>query len=193
MTAYRKERIENALLFFAQEHYKKTKKYVSQTALYKYLAFFEFRCLEKYGEMPLELRYKAMEHGPVPVEVYSKRDDPSPFPLVTFERSKTTKGNDLYVVKPNGQFKADYFSENELTEMQNLIEFFAQRWVDAKVMSDASHQEIRAWRTTYKQQPNAVIDPINNFTRDITVVPVDELQWQEERFLRHRKIMEYVN
>jgi hypothetical protein len=43
MLSYRKERIDNAVLFFAQKHHQKTKKYLSQTVLYKYLAFFEFR------------------------------------------------------------------------------------------------------------------------------------------------------
>jgi hypothetical protein len=69
MVAYRKERINHALLFFAQEHYKKTHKYLSQTVLYKYLAFFEFRYLKYVGDMPLELTYKAMQHGPVPVSM----------------------------------------------------------------------------------------------------------------------------
>jgi hypothetical protein len=60
MIAYRKERINHAMLFFAQEHHKKTHRYLSQTVLYKYLAFFEFRYLKFYGEMPLELTYRAM-------------------------------------------------------------------------------------------------------------------------------------
>ena len=51
MQFYKKERVDNAILFFAQKHYKKTKKYLSQTALYKYLAFFEFRYLKKAGDM----------------------------------------------------------------------------------------------------------------------------------------------
>jgi uncharacterized phage-associated protein len=192
MLAYRKERIENAMLFFAKEHYKKTKKYLSQTALYKYLAFFEFRHLEIHGEMPLELHYKAMEYGPVPIEIYSNRDNPSSFPLVIFEKAQTSMGKSIYLVRPNGKFEEDYFSENELTEMNNLIEIFAQKWVGARVMSDASHQEIRAWKKTYSTRPNATIDPIDDFPRDIVNVSFDELKPEEERYLNHRKLMEYV-
>ena len=83
MPAYQKERLENALLFFSQEHHKKTKKYPLQTVLYKYLAFFEFRYLEKTGIMPLELHYRAMKNGPVPIEIYDKRNQAGAFSTVT--------------------------------------------------------------------------------------------------------------
>ena len=187
MQVYRKERLENALLFFALEHYKKTKKYPSQTTLYKYLAFFEFRYLDKTGTMPLELTYRAMENGPVPIEVYDKRSQPGAFSSVDFEPFDTQKGKDGYIIKPKGKFNPDYFAEAELEEMRNLIEIFAQQWVGANVMSDASHEAILAWKKTYKNQPNAIIDPIDDFKRDITSVPTESLSSAEERFLIHRK------
>ncbi|MDR1389992.1 MAG: SocA family protein [Treponema sp.] len=189
MPAYRKERLENAMLFFAQEHYKKTRKYLSQTALYKYLAFFEFRYLNKTGNMPLELTYRAMERGPVPIEVYDKRDTNGAFSTVTFEPFQTQDGNFGYLVKPKGKFNADYFAEAELDEMKALIEMFAQGW-GAAVMSDATHTSIKAWKKTYAKNPNAIIDPIEEFNRDITAVLEDSLSTAEERFLIHRKIAE---
>jgi hypothetical protein len=191
MLAYRKERIDNAILFFAKEHYKKTKNDLSQTALYKYLAFFEFRYLEKYGEMPLELEYKAMEHGPVPIEIYANRENKEYFPLVTFEPIPLKGGKTGYLVKPTGMFNPDYFAETELEEMGYLIEFFAQRWVTATIMSDSSHREIKAWRTTHKAHPNAVIDPIDDFERDIRNIPSGELTPEEERYLFQKSIRDY--
>jgi uncharacterized phage-associated protein len=192
MQSYRKERIDNAILYFAKEHYKKTEKYLSQTALYKYLAFFEFRMLERYGEMPLELKYKAMEHGPVPMDVYTNRDNPNIFKLVKFE-SKEVKGHTYYYIKPAGKFDADYFSEDELSEMHSLIEIFAQCWIDASVMSDASHREIRAWQQAHSLGVNTDIDPIMNFSRNITSIPLSELQAAEERYILNRRMMEYAN
>jgi len=190
MLSYRKERIDNALLFFAQNHYKKTKKYLSQTFLYKYLAFFEFRYLKKVGDMPLELTYKAMEHGPVPMEIYSNRDKPNYFSKVIFEPSQTKSGKPIYVVKPNGTFDSDYFAKAELDEMNDLIDMFAQQWVSATEMSEASHQAIQAWKKTYSRQPNANIDPIEEFDRDIMTVPEDSLQTGELKYLIHRKMLE---
>jgi hypothetical protein len=186
MIAYRKERINHVILFFAKEHYKKTQKYLFQTALYKYLAFFEFRYLKSYGEMPLDLEYKAMEHGPVPIEIYAKRQTRNYFTLVSFEPA----GNG-FIVKPIGKFNPDYFAETELEEMRNLIEIFAQKWVTSSVMSDSSHKDIRAWRVTYKKHPNQIINPIDEFDRNILEIPEEELTPQEERFLVQKNIQEY--
>jgi hypothetical protein len=188
MLSYRKERIDNAMLFFAQKHYQKTRIYLSQTFLYKYLAFFEFRYLKAAGDMPLELTYKAMERGPVPMEIYGNRD--KPFAKVIFEPFQTKDGKEGYSIKPNGKFDPDYFAEAELEEMNNLIEIFAKKWIGATEASEASHQAIKAWKKTYSRCPNAEIDPIEEFDRDITTVPEDALHTEELKYLMRRKAAE---
>lgn len=188
--SYQKERIDNAILFFALNHHKKTKIFLSQTFLYKYLAFFEFRYLKKVGDMPLELTYKAMERGPVPMEIYSNRDNPEYFSKVIFEPSAMEDGKTKYTIKPKGAFNADYFADAEIEEMKNLVEIFAEKWVRATDMSDASHQDIKAWKTTYKRSPNANIDPIDEFDRDIESIPEEELKTGELKYLMHRKMAE---
>lgn len=75
MIAYRAEKIKNAICYFAAEHEKKTKKHLSQTFLYKYLAFLDFESLSDTGHPVLGLKYKAMGRGPVPIEIYDKRKD----------------------------------------------------------------------------------------------------------------------
>jgi uncharacterized phage-associated protein len=190
MLSYRKERIDNAILFFAHEHYKKTQRYLSQTELYKYLAFFEFHYLTENGEMPLELTYKAMAHGPVPMEIYDHRSNAAFFSLVTFEPFQPPKGKPGYRIRPNGNFDADYFSEAELTEMKRLIGVFAQEGIDAATMSEASHQSIKSWQKAYSRKQNAVINPLDEFQRDITNIPEGQLSSAEERYLLHRKIAE---
>lgn len=184
MLAYRKERIDNTIHFFAKEHYKKTHQYPSQTAIYKYLAFFEFRLLKSRGEMPLELKYRAMDHGPVPVEIYDKRDK-SP---VSEGYEFVNNGANKYIIKARGHFDPDYFSETELEEMNNLILFFAQNWVDAKIMSDASHQDIKAWRKTYKESPNAFINITDEFIHDVMREAIENLTDPEIRFLTIQNI-----
>lgn len=191
MTAYRKERVDNAVLFFASEHYKKTRKYLSQTALYKYLAFFEFRTLKDTGDMPLELQYIAMPHGPVPKEIYENRENPAYFASVSFEPVRLKNEKTGYIVKPQGKFNADYFSAAEMEEMKNLIDIFAQKWVDSAIMSDASHKAIKAWKKTFDNNtPNRYIDPVNEFDRDIYDVPEENLTTQELRYLMSRKMRE---
>jgi uncharacterized phage-associated protein len=191
MLIYRKERIENAILFFAKEHRGKTGAALFQTALYKYLAFFEFRYLKKYGEMPLGLEYKAMDHGPVPIEVYESRESGGYFHLVAFEPVSLKGGARGYVVKPKGAFNPDYFAETELEEMGNLIDFFAQRWVTASIMSDSSHKEIKAWKTAYKKGANTPIDPIDEFERNIAAIPSGELAPEEEKYLFQKSVRDF--
>jgi hypothetical protein len=140
--------------------------------------------------MPLELTYKAMDHGPVPMEIYNNRDNPGYFSKVIFDTFKTKSGETGYLVKPNGKFESEFFAEAELDEMNSLIDIFAQQWVGAAKMSEASHQAIRAWKTTYSRQPNADIDPIDEFDRDITTVPEDSLKTEELKYLMHRKMLE---
>jgi len=72
MIPYQKEKIENAICFFAHEHMKKTRQSLYQTFLYKYLAFLDFEILKETGRPCLGLSYMAMEHGPVPMEIYGK-------------------------------------------------------------------------------------------------------------------------
>jgi hypothetical protein len=139
--------------------------------------------------MPLELSYKAMPCGPVPLEIYRNRDNPEYFPLVIFEPFQTKNGTG-YLVKPKGKFNPGYFADAELEEMNKLIEIFAQQWVGASEMSEASHQAIKAWKKTYSRCPNAIIDPIEEFDQDIMAVPEDTLQTGELRYLMHRKMAE---
>jgi hypothetical protein len=130
-----------------------------------------------------------MQHGPVPIEVYENRDKPGYFSLVTFEPFKTRDGVGS-IVKPKGTFNSDYFAEAELEEMNNLIEIFAQKWVGASAMSDSSHEAIKAWKKTWSRKPNAVIDPIEEFDRDIMSAPEETLNTGELRYLMHRKMAE---
>jgi hypothetical protein len=178
MIAYQKERIENAICFFAAEHQKVTKKPLFQTYLYKYLAFFEFDHLKKYGHSPLGLTYRAMPRGPVPMEIYSNREK-FKTPCVAFKKV----GEDQYLVVSQGNPEMDYFSTTERVEMRRLIEIFADRFVDANDMSEASHQEIRAWRKAYNQKPNSIIDPGLTFEEDPKKKAAEKLTVAEETYL----------
>jgi len=131
-----------------------------------------------------------MDRGPVPNEIYDNRDNPSYFSKVVFEPFQTKSGGNGYLVKPkpNEKFDPDFFAEAELEEMNNLIEMFAQQWLGATEMSEASHQAIKAWKKTYSRQQNAEIDPIEEFDRDILSVPEETLHTEELKYLMHRKM-----
>ena len=73
MIPYRNEKIQSAVAFFAKQHYKKTKRLLYQTYLYKYLAFLDFLSLRETGIPALGLVYSAMDLGPVPIEIYGNK------------------------------------------------------------------------------------------------------------------------
>jgi len=176
MKAYRKERIENAICFFAKEYRKETKRDPSQTHIYKYLALFDFEVLKETGDSPLDLDYRAMEHGPVPIEIYGNRDNLKS-DLFVFE-----KKGDSYFVKAKKRPNLDFFSEYEIEKMQNLIFIYAQQWVTSGIMSDSSHEKIKAWRKTWKREHNGRIDKADTF-EELTAKDESQLSPQEEHFL----------
>jgi hypothetical protein len=182
MKPYQNERIENAIAFFASQHCKRTGKDPYSMHIYKYLAFFEFRQLEKTGDMPLGLHYIAMERGPVPDEIYTniKTIRSSLYKIIS-------EGENHYRFSSLKAPDLDYFSDEEIDEMNNLIDFFAQKWVTTNVMSDATHQAILAWRKTWKERPNSLIDPLTAF-ENILSKPVDLLTPSEEHFLISRSL-----
>lgn len=180
MIPYRKEKIINAVAFFAQRHQKKTRQRLYQTSLYKYLAFFDFYSLRETGHPTLGLIYKAMKWGPVPVEIYDDKTETATY------KFKADKIGEFIVVK--GPPDLDYFSAYELALMERLIEIFADRWVTSKIMSDASHEDINAWRRTWANNPNGIINYDLEFDGDVFLKDEDQLTYAEEVYLTQKPL-----
>jgi len=188
MIPYQKEKTDNAICYFAFRHKEATGKNLSQTFLYKYLAFFEFEYLKKYGRLPLGLKYLAMEKGPVPIDIYGKRSAYNTS-CAAFKRIS----EDQYVVIAKAKPDMDYFSSAEIEEMSRLIQIYADEFVRAGDISDASHQEIAAWRKTYARKPNAPIDYESTFEGDIKSKPAEKLSPSEESYLIFKALEEASN
>lgn len=165
MIPYRDEKIQNAIAFFAKEHRKKTRQFLYQTFLYKYLAFFDFWSLRDTGRPALNLKYKAMKKGPVPIEIYGNKQETE------------KKDPDM-----------DYFSPYEEELLHKLIEIFAQRWVTTGVMSDASHEDLLAWKRTWESKPNSFIDYALEFKGNLYLKKDDQLTFPEQVFLTFKAI-----
>ena len=146
MIAYQKEKTENAICYFASKHKDKTGKYLFQTSLYKYLSLFEFEFLKKYGQPPIGLTYKAMEWGPVPMEIYSKREK---YDTPCFSFRKNPEGK--ITIIPKGKPDMDYFSMAEIEDMARLVEIYADEFVTSEDMSKANHSKIPACEKPMKK------------------------------------------
>ena len=178
---YREEKIKNAICFFASEHEKHTHKPLSQTFLYKYLAFLDFKSIEVIGRPTLGLIYSAMDKGPVPIEIYANRDKLKNecFVFVPLEEEK-------YIVKANGKPDLDYFSPFEIGEMNRLIEIYADYFVKASDISEASHETIAAWKKTWAKKRNAIINYDDAFVEDLLTKPHANLSFAEESYLLYK-------
>lgn len=179
MIPYQKEKIENAVCYFAVEHRKRARQPLYQTFLYKYLALLDFGYLKEYGRPVLNMTYRAMERGPVPLDIYSHKDDPAFSSLFAFQKDAENR----YTVVPKASPNLDYFSQRELKFMEKLIEIFAQSYVSSKLMSDVSHQEILAWKRTWAMKENEIIDYSLEFPENIFEKPQNSLTFPEEVYL----------
>lgn len=182
MIPYQREKLENAVCFFATEHAIHTRHRLYQTFLYKYLALFDFGYLKAYGKPALGLTYQAMQRGPVPKELYDHRNEPNLSERFAFQDGP--EGHKAVVAKAAPDLA--YFNKREIELMRRLIEIYSQNYVTSGIMSDASHQEILAWRRTWKEAPNTIIDFALEFAENVFNKPENQLTFPEEVFLVHK-------
>ncbi len=180
MVPYRNEKIQNAIAYFAEQHRARVKKPLYQTFLFKYLAFFDFFSLKETGRPSLDLVYSAMQRGPVPIEIYRDKAE-----TLKYRFTKDEWGE--FVVE-KGKANLDYFSPYEVALMDRLIEIFASQWVTSSMASDSSHESIKAWRRTWDNKKNAIIDYALEFDGDLLSKKKDQLSYQEEVYLTYRAL-----
>jgi uncharacterized phage-associated protein len=188
MIAYQKEKIENAICFFAREHKRATKQPLYQTYLFKYLAFLDFNCLKNIGRPSLGLKYVAMERGPVPIGIYNQRDSYKSN-CVKFRKVD----EDKYIIESQGRPDLAYFSPYEISQMKRLIEIFADQFVKSNEMSEASHEEIKAWRRAWRRKKNSIIKFEDEFDENIFIKNPKDLTLPEEAFLTFKVIEQTSN
>ncbi len=161
MIAHREEKLNNAICFFASEHKKNSGTHLTQTYLYKYLAFLDFLSVKEFGVPSFDLCYRAMERGPVPIEIYNKRDNLKT-PLFEF----VAQEKNIYIIRSKSRPNLDYFSAFELDLMSGLIKKYAKKGSRTDEISDDSHETLDAWKQTYKTKKNGIIDYRLTFKHD---------------------------
>lgn len=184
MIAYKTEKRNNAICFFAQEVYKLRKQYLPQTLLYKFLSYLDFFSIEKLGKPALELKYRAYKNGPVPVGIYNNREG---YQTDCFKFEK--RGTNRFIIISTKEADLDYFSEFEIEIMNYLLDKYIKNDLDMKKIIDNicedSHNEIKAWKVAYNRKKNSRIDYSDTFG-EIDKKESNKLSIQEERFLVYR-------
>ncbi|MHB1253221.1 MAG: type II toxin-antitoxin system antitoxin SocA domain-containing protein [Candidatus Humimicrobiaceae bacterium] len=184
MIAYRNEKIDNAICYFAAEHHNRTGRYLSQTILFKYLAYLDFMSLKDTGRPSIELEYKAMDNGPVPYKLYNRRRN-----YKTSSVEFISKGNEKFIIKAKKNANLDYFSKYEIKKMAELLAKYAdpniaEKDISSRICED-SHNEIKAWEIAYKKKENSIMNYEDTF-EDLLNKPENELTLMEEKFLSYK-------
>jgi uncharacterized phage-associated protein len=174
---YQKEKIENAICFFAFEHREKSGKTLTQTYLYKYLAFLDFLSVEKLGIPAFDLEYKAMKRGPVPIAIYNNRDQ------LKTDLYEFKKDESVYYVVPKRRPNLEYFSDVEIALMNRLIKLHARKHCSTDDICEHSHRRITAWKKTFDKQQNDTIDFLDVFKDDIKKKNEEDLTQIEKSYL----------
>ena len=179
MNISKNEKLKNAICYFAQRHpSKKGGAPLYQTYLYKFLAFMDFGSIEERGKPIFGLSYDALDQGPVPMDIYNKRDG---LKTDTFEFKKIDKGK--YIVRPRKQANLSYFSKYEIKKMDEILEKYSKRGITTRDVNDASHS-IRAWEVTEKNKTISYDDTFEN----LQIKSKEELTPEEETFLIYKSI-----
>ena len=190
MIVYKREKIENAICFFASEYLKRTKRNIPQTILYKMLAFLDFNVLKNTGKPSLELEYKAMKNGPVPIEIYDNRR--IPYETECFKFVQTGPQN--FVIESKKEPDLDYFSDYELKVMEEIILKYGHRKISQKELSklicDDSHNEIKAWEIAWNRKENSKIEYDDVFDKKIFSKLDSELSTVENTYLIYKSFVE---
>ncbi len=179
MIAFREEKLKNAICYFATEHYKRTKRYIRQTLLYKFLGFLDFESVEKKGKPVLGLTFSAYEKGPVPPEIRAKRDnyDNECFSFVD------TGGNCFNII-PKTDADLSYFSKFVIELMDNILSRYSKEELSNRKMIDMAiddSHEIKAWKEARKRLSKKM--KYQDMFPEIEKKSEGELTPEEESFL----------
>lgn len=193
MIPYRRQKIDNAIAYFASEYKKRREDFPYQTWIYKALAFLDFRVLRIVGSPCLELDYVALKDGPVPQEFYDTRaflPSGEAFRFVqkdcTMYQVEATKAPDLY-----------YFSEQEINVMDAIVAEYAAAGVPTRTMIEDIHQENRAWQKAWERAQSEGVQrspmKYEDDFDDLETKKERDLTPEEERFLVHQALSELEN
>lgn len=188
MIAYKTEKLNNAICYFASEVYKRRKEYLPQTLLYKLLSYLDFTSIEKLGVPALELKYRALKNGPVPEEIYQNKDG---YETDCFKFEK--RSNRRFIIISKREADLDYFSDFEIEIMDNLLNKYIAKDTNMKAVIDNicndSHNEIKAWWKAFSRKQNSIMNYSDTF-EGIDQKDLENLSINEERFLVYRGLKE---
>lgn len=191
LTEYEIERMENIIARFIKINPSKN---ITQTIVYKILAYIDNYFVIHDGSPIFPIEYKAMQHGPVPIKLYAElkvRGIESKYILTEREDNKTF----FKLKKKNFTFNDKIFSPFEERLLDDLFTWLPS-YFSAGQISESSHQDIAAWIKSWdKRKENANINDMHwvdtfdmNYNKKFKEV-IQKLN-REELKIRKEKVLE---
>ncbi len=193
MIAFREQKIENAIVYFSSEFRERKGYFPRQTWIYKFLALLDFRTLRKFGIPCLGLPYDAMQFGPVPTSIYNKREGSSMGDKYRFIKAiKNSQCQDGYRVETSAKPDLDFFSDNEMDVMDEIVEQYISQDVNLDTLIEDAHKEILSWKHAWdlaqREGRNKMSMEYSDEFPDIGKKTAEQLTPKEERFLWYKSI-----
>ncbi|GHV31025.1 hypothetical protein FACS1894167_12740 [Synergistales bacterium] len=194
MILYQKQKMENAIAYFASEYRRRKGRSLTQTWIYKFLALLDFRVLKKTGTPCLGIEYHAMKMGPVPIIIYGKAKKKT-------DKQQIYKGEKFKFSPDDGQVSVintqepdlDFFSDLELDEMDAILDEGTTDDANLNRIIEKAHEEIRAWGIAWekalKENKRAMPMDYTEEFEGITEKPAEELTPEEDRYLCYRGML----
>ena len=183
MIAYSKEKLDNAVAYFAGRHEEITGNKAYKTYIFKYIALFDFMILDQTGKPAFDIEYAALEMGPVPVFLYDHIDE---YESSSFLINEDNDGN--HYITSSVDIEMDYFSEFEQEKLDQIVNDYIFKGMKTDDVCNRTHTDILAWRTAWGSRGTArrvPMDYIDEF-EDISKKGDRDLTIKEESFLVHR-------
>lgn len=122
-----------------------------------------------------------MKMGPVPKEIYNDKEYRKT-DAYYFEEVKNTNNVVEIIVKKNKKPNLDYFSDYEIEKMNKIVEVYYDKSVSSSLISDASHEKIKAWERRFNIKENDIISYDEDVFIDISNKEEKDFTPAEERY-----------
>ncbi|MDI9348135.1 MAG: Panacea domain-containing protein [Methylacidiphilales bacterium] len=121
---------------------------ITQQLLYKLLSFYDFKHLREVGIPALNLKYLALEKGPVPQTLYDEIKSIKSTDKYTVQSA--TWNDQVREITPNGQPNLDLLSKYQLELLDNWL--FIIEGHSTSTVREATHEQISSWRRAWNNK-----------------------------------------
>lgn len=183
MVAYKQERLDNAVAYFAKRHREIVQKPAFKTYIFKYITLFDFAVLKETGRPAFDTEYAAFERGPVPIELYDHIDE---LTSDYYSVEEDENGNNYFEAIKEPQ--VEFFSDYEVGLLEDIVREYVHPGMKTEEVIDATHKKIKAWDVAWSRRGPKKRVPMDYQDEMENILDKDDedLTPAEEAFLVYR-------